>query len=702
MPNNRFFSSPYLKWSLISLLVLWVFAVAAVFYVTQKPVSPADLAALSAPASPPFRFSAAALGRTALDLAAALWLWALAFGLGHWALKGLFKQNPLPPADELLFAPGLGFGLLGLAVLALGLIGWLTRPILLGLTIGLSLPVLPQWLALAREWRHRPRVHATEKPAPVVALYILLTLGLGLTVALLPPTDWDGLFYHLTGPKLYLAAGKISPGVDIPHLSFPGLFEQLFTLALALQSDVTAKLLHFGFSLLLAGLVYRLAQRHLGLKNGCTAVLLLFSMPMVLTLAGWAYNDLALAFYLVASLYALLAWRAQTQSAWLVMAGLCSGLAMSLKYTSVTGVLTLGGLLLWWLWQKKSSPTLWRRQLAAFILPAIILALPWYLKNWAFTGNPVYPFLFGGQFWDTFRAAAYSGAGTGIGFNLPILLALPGYLTLGLYDANYIDGRSGPLFLAFLPILLAYGVFGYRKREAPPALNGLLVFALAQYAVWVAGVVWSAGLWQSRLLLPAFVALCPALAWLLVDLAHLDHPQFSLQRFLSLFIGVVLLLGLVDQLGSNQTGGQTGWLFYQPWRYLVGDESRADYLTRRLGAHYAAMEAVNQLPPEAVVVFLWEPRSYYCERDCRPDSILDRYNHLQYLYSPNAEAIAARWKQDGVTHVLVFKLGLDFMLAEEGAQAEIRPDPAVLNRLVADFMIPTADVSGAYQIYRLK
>lgn len=701
MPNNRFFSSPYFKWGLISLLVAWVFAVAAVFYVTQKPVSPADLAALSAPAATPFRFSADALGRSALDLAAALWLWALALGLGLWALKGIFgSKNPPALPDQLLLAAGPGFGLLGLAVLALGLIGWLTRPVLLGLVIGLSLIALPQWAALGRAWRHRPG--PIEKPAPAVILYLLLTLGLGLTVALLPPTDWDGLFYHLTGPKLYLAAGKIAPGVDIPHLNFPGLLEMLFTLALALQSDVAAKLLHFGFSLLLAGLGYRTAQRHLGLKNGWTAVLLLFSMPMVLTLAGWAYNDLALAFYLVAGLYALLAWRAEKQSAWLVTAGLCSGLAMSLKYTSATGVVTLGGFLLWWLWQENPSPAQWRRQLTAFILPAAIIALPWYLKNWAFTGNPVYPFLFGGQYWDTFRTAAYNGAGTGVGFNLPTLLALPAYLTLGIHDANYIDGRSGPLFLAFLPILLAYGLFGYRKRERPPALNSLLIFALAQYAVWVAGVVWSAGLWQSRLLLPAFVALCPALAWLLADLAHLDHPQFSLQRFLGLFMGVVLALGLVDQLGNNQTGGQTGWLYHQPWRYLIGPESRTDYLTRRLGFHYTAMEAVNALPADAVVLFLWEPRSYYCRRDCRPDSILDRYNHLQYLHGADAEAIAGRWKEDGITHVLVFKLGLDFMLAEEGAQAEIRPDPAVINRLAADFMAPVTDVSGAYQIYRLK
>jgi hypothetical protein len=36
---------PWLKWSLISLFMLWVFGIAAVFYVVQKPFSIEDLMA---------------------------------------------------------------------------------------------------------------------------------------------------------------------------------------------------------------------------------------------------------------------------------------------------------------------------------------------------------------------------------------------------------------------------------------------------------------------------------------------------------------------------------------------------------------------------------------------------------------------------------------------------------------------------------
>jgi 4-amino-4-deoxy-L-arabinose transferase-like glycosyltransferase len=543
---------------------------------------------------------------------------------------------------------------------------------------------------------------------------------MALTIALLPPTDWDGLFYHLTGPKIHLAAGRIAPGIDIPHLNFPSLMEMLFMLGMAVRGDITAKLLHFGFSLLLAALVYLTAKRHLGLKNGWPAVLFLFSMPMVLTLSGWAYNDLALAFYQMAALYALLNWSippnpstpdqdtgdqrsAVNGRRWLALSGVFCGLTMSLKYTAVVAPVALAGLLLWRLRRSKTPLKGALTSVLAFALPALIVSGPWYLKNWFFTGNPVYPFVFEGLFWDEFRSAAYAGSGSGIGFDPALLLGLPYQLTLGLRDANYIDGRTGPLFLAFLPLLLLYGLLRYRRKAMPPALNGLLIFALAQFAFWTVGAIWSTGLWQSRLLLPGLIPLCPALAWMIRDIRHLNHPQFSLQRFLMLFIGVVLMLGLVDQLFNNQIKSRSGWLYYRPLTHLIGTETRSTYLTRRLGVHYAAMEQLNEeLPPTAVVTFLWEPRSYYCRLDCRPDSILDKYGHLQYLHGQDAAAIAQAWREEGVTHVLIFKLGLDFLLNEEGLSAEIRPDPTVLNQLKATDFDLVLDAHNAYQVYRLK
>ena len=134
-----------------------------------------------------------------------------------------------------------------------------------------------------------------------------------------------------------------------------------------------------------------------------------------------------------------------------------------------------------------------------------------------------------------------------------------------------------------------------------------------------------------------------------------------------------------------------------PLPYLAGLETREAYLTRRLGPHYATMQRINEgLPAEAAVVFLWEPRSYYCQHDCQPDSILDTFPHLVHQYG-SAEDIVQAWQQAGVTHVLIHRSGLDFVLDESPDVI----DTTVLAELESHFLRPVFDMAGVYQVYAL-
>ncbi|MCB8968468.1 MAG: glycosyltransferase family 39 protein [Ardenticatenaceae bacterium] len=662
--------------------VLWLFYSLSAYYVVQKPFTMPMLTEIMAAQGDWLRFtlSGTAVFRTTLDILTALWLAVVALGTGLWLLTWL-RLPQLSPLEEALYAFGLGFGTLGLLTLGLGLLGWLETAVLYTITILLTLAALPKALPHVRRWRgHGPT-------SRLVRGYLFLVTLLALSLALLPPTSWDALFYHLTGPKLYLAAGQIRPGIDIPHLNFPSLLEMLFMLAMALRGDVAAKLLHFFFAPLLAGLVYVLGKRHFHLRDGWTAVLFLFAAPMTLTLAGWAYNDLALAFYQVAAIAALLQWREQRTTPWLILSGALCGLAMGLKYTSFITPLFLAGVVAW------EYRRQWRDGIRPFLTlfcATTLVAAPWYVKNLVFTGNPTYPFVFNGRYWDDFRAAAYAGTGTGIGLDLLALLRLPHDLMLGLRDASA-DVATGPLFLMFLPLLLVYSLTRWHKR-APAAMRPLLIFVLLQYLFWMLGVISSAGLWQSRLLLPAFVILCPILAWVLDDLSWLDHPQFSLRRFANMTIALALTLGLVSQLAN--------WLPRAPWNYVIGTDSREDVLLRTLGLHYqATADLAEILPPDAVVVFLWEPRSYYCAVDCRPDSILDTFAHLEYLYR-NGDAIADAWLADGVTHVLLFQTGFEFVV--EAQTERIAPrDMAVWQSLEQERLHLVTDWNGAYKLYEI-
>lgn len=703
-----------LPWVVSAAFVLWIFFVLASFFAVQKPFTVENFAAVS---------------NVLLDLLVAGWLALVGLGLGLWILRWL-------PADlwlieRIVLGAGLGLGFLGLLIFGLGLAG-LFQPLTAYLiTVILSVAAFPQWRQLGRQLRHwRP----ANQPDKWIAFYLLATAGLAFLVALTPPIDWDGLFYHLTGPKFYLQAGGVIGGVDVPHFNFPSLMEMLFAWAMLLRGDIAAKLLHAVFGLLLAGLVYLVTRRLLGQKGAWPAALILASMPMLGTLAGWAYNDLALAFYQLAAVYAIINYQlpvtnhqysprfALGRHSLLILSGVFAGLAMGLKYTAFVTPLVVIGFILWRgirsatireedVTHQASRPTshvprptshalrTTLTHLLLFSVAALLTASPWYLKNWAFTGNPVYPFLhtlFDGQFWDGFRAGWYASAGTGIGWRPSTLLALPWLLTLGVRDANYWDGRTGPLLLLFLPLILlcslriTYYATRNTSRSSPsPAFNLLLVYALAHFLFWTLGVIWSRSLWQSRLLLPGLVGLVPLAGWAWVNLPRFDLPRFSVSRFANIAVGLALALGLVDTALLT--------LKIDPLPYLVGLESRDEYLTRRLGAHYAAMQQINsELPAGAKVVFLWEPRSYYCRRDCRPDSILDEFPHLVYQFG-SAAAIAHQWRQAGVSHVLIHRAGLEFMLNEQPETI----DRAVLSKLENEYLEPVFDVAGAYQVYAL-
>jgi 4-amino-4-deoxy-L-arabinose transferase-like glycosyltransferase len=712
-----------LKWILVGLFLLWLAFVLASYYLVQNAYLQPTLDSIRSIEqwiSP--RLSLASIGRSMLDILVAIWISFVSLGLGR-RLTTRISRSRMEPLEALLVGLGLGFGFLAFLILGLGVVGLISMPIFFGLLVLLT-------LLTGRSSIRFLKGLPLPRPGRLIALFIIVSMALTLTLALLPATSWDGLFYHLTGPKLYLEQGRILSGIDIPHLNFPFLFEMLYLLALTLGREAAPILLHFTFALMLAGLVYLMARQLLKVRNAWFAVLFLLAIPMILSLAGWAYNDLALAFYEVLALYALLKWRrggidkAAIQEpsdntyqdySWLILSGIMLGLAMGLKYTSIVALFSLALLLIWW-YRKEVRKAL--KPLLLFAGLAFLVASPWLVKNLIFTGNPVYPFVFGGENWDEFRAAAYSEGGTGIAYDAESCteyspeflvgqhptgceidigtlaarsLLLPFDITLGLRDASQ-DGPIGPLFLIFLPLIIFYLIA--RRHELPYAAGGFLFFALTQYAFWTIGVVSSAALWQSRLLIPGLVALCPVLAWILQDLAHLDHPRFSLQRMLYLIIGSVLLVGILIQF--------INWIPQQPWGYLLGGETEELYLRRRLGHHYEAMQSINTMTPdEAAIAFMWEPRSYYCDRDCQPDSILDEFGHLQHQYG-DAQNMVNAMRDEGITHVLIFEKGLDFVL-EANSPTDIPLDePGVLEDLRENYLEPVSVIGEDwYTLYKI-
>jgi len=227
-------------------------------------------------------------------------------------------------------------------------------------------------------------------------------------------------------------------------------------------------------------------------------------------------------------------------------------------------------------------------------------------------------------------------------------------------------------------------------------VNYLLFLFLAHFVFWTWGVVRSQSLFRTRLLLPGLVFLCIALAQSIKG-SDFSWPQFSLARFVTSVVVLALSLNLVTQAME--------FLANDPLLHLAGLQGREEYLENNLGDHYRAMDYINDnLPDSAKIQFLWEPRTYYCRREARPDAILGSFKHLVFLEG-EAEGIVEHWQKPGVTHVLFRKSGLDFLMSdpEDRRFALSEGDERIWEELVRDHLHPLyQDERGSYILYRLR
>ena len=543
----------------------------------------------------------------------------------------------------------LGLGLLGTLVFALALVGALYRWVGYALLLALGITALPEirrfvgWISsVARRMR----------PARIPWLWLftgligLLTLGR----ALLPPTGWDALVYHLQGPRLYLEAHRLVAVPENFYLNWPAQVEMLYTWGMLLKDHTLAKLLNWVFWLLTAVMLYALGRRTVNKRVGEWAMALWAAVPLAVRLAGVAYVDLFVTAFVLAAFYAFMCWSESQRDGYLIVSALFAGFAMAAKYTAVTWAGMLILLFVYHAWRHQRRRAGWILIRAVlFAAVAGLVVLPWLIKNWIVTGNPVYPFLFGGVDWNATREAWLYWPGQSYSHNLLDYLALPWVITVFGADATpAFDATIGPLLLVLVPLVLLY-------RGRPRAVNYALTLLAAQY------VIFSVTIWRylylaaPRLVLAIFPFLCLAAAYAFVNLPLWDRSQFRLSWIVGVTATLVMIVTLLTESHA--------FLAQRPLAQLVGLESSADYLTRKLGYHIVVMRFTNsQLPSGSRAMYVWEPRGYYGQPQALTDATLDNLSQLRVKHGDVEQALDSL-RAEGFTHLLLYRSGMEFFQA---------------------------------------
>lgn len=657
-------------------LILWLFGTLTAYYVVHKPF---DLIQLRA------------LGQVALDVA--LWLGVLGVAVGSGLrLIGQMQHHNLCPIEQVLFGLGVGGAALGYLVMGLGWVGLLS-PVWIAL-LGASLlgwqMVRPQRLRFA--WQTlcvalpRPRGRFEWLLAGVT----MLCLMLGWFWALAPPYAFDALVYHLRQVQLYLDAHSLFITVDSAYAGFPGLLQMLFAFTQALGGDSAPQLLHFTFLPATVLGAAALGRRLWQLELTWSVAALLTTVPTVFLVATWPYVDVALMFYTVLFFYALVLWLQDTRWQWLVLAAILCGVAMEIKYTALWYPLAAAALMMLRL-RRDGWRSTWLRW-ACFGGIAALVAAPWYVRNWVLTGNPIYPYVWGGPAWDAGRTAWWDRAGSGLAAQPWRLLLAPWEMTIfGIEGKAGYQATLGPLLLVLMPVILAE--WRYLRQEEKRGLGWIALFSGVLYVVWLWGVARSALLMQSRLLLPIFPLMGLVAALALQRLPALDTRALSISWVFRVAVALVLALHAFATVNR--------FVHDHPGAALLGGEARDAYVGRRVGTAYTAvMQHLNALPKTARILFLWEPRTYHCPRVCLPDSLYDNLVYLVRQYGGAARLVQALSTQ-GITHVLLNRA--IFGVAVREGSDPIPPEALhVLAELQAHHLESIYDDEVAYVLYRLR
>jgi len=579
-----------------------------------------------------------------------------AFALTLWiswiALAGgsfLVRRLKLPyhsQAEHLLFSAAIGFAFLAYAIFGIGLLHVLYARVVYVFLIALTVLSVYEFRPLATSVRlYLQRSYHIAKLDLALGAILCGLLGYHLLGTLIPPLLFDALVYHLAIPKLYI----LNHGIEyIPYSffsNFPFLMEMLYTLGLLVQGPIVVKCLNYVIHLVMLASLYTFARTYFNHRIALVSVLIFYTIPWVGMESFLPYIDIGLAVYTLLALYGLLNWMTRKHTGWLLMCGICSGVGVSIKYLGTHNALLMGMSVIGWiLWRKFRGYALEKptnqhivfREILTFALPALVCGAPWYVKSVIFTGNPIYPFIFGGGDWDVARLQRYMShyqVDFGSFFqNVMAFCKLPWELvfSLNLTPSNI---PLGPIFLVFLPLLLLV-------KHVPPLIKYLVGASLFLVILWFNTSP------QSRFLIPTLPLVSIATAYVLEHLS-VEARTAWLKRTGYVFLFVLFLSNIGWELIYVYS-------FFDPFTVVMGLESRHEYLSRQRPDIYPITQYANEtLPADAKILFIGDTRGYYADRPFIASTAHDKTPIVELAHeSTTTDELAEHLKALGMTHII--------------------------------------------------
>lgn len=577
-----------------------------------------------------------------------------ASGLGT-IVFGWLKFEDLSFTEKAIFSLPIGMAAMALGIFFIGLAGWI-EPLHLILFLGiLSLFSFKASVQFAADVYVNIKYSIRRLWNFSLAKKLILAIGiialfLAFLMVFTPPWDYDGLMYHLQSPRLFIEAGKITPLYENWVSFYPFLWEMLYMLGMGLGSDIFARLIHFFTMTLLLTSTFVVGKKHFHSTVGWMAVAILVGIPILPLWGISTYTEMSLALFELLSVHAILSWKEELKSRWLVLAGIFQGFALGTKYSAIGLVIILTGVVLFLsLKQKLITKQGALKILASFLGPAVLIASPWYLKNLIWTGNPLYPFIFPQHGTDPLMLGLWLDYMSSFGTGKQILdyLLLP--INIFIHHEKFATFMGSmempnPIFLVIASYPFVRKKMIERFGSIPDILACITILFLA---------AWAVGFQQIRFMLPAFPLMAILTGAICFSIyKHSKKPALVRSGVYGLIGGMVTATLIFMGMYMN---------IIRPIQLNIGTETKAHFL-QRMVRDFSGIEYINdQLPEGSKVLLLWDARGYYCEKKCIPDIDQALWPALVEKYG-TAENIIAHLLDQGITHVILSKEDASYFL----------------------------------------
>lgn len=609
------------------------------------------------------------------DLFLATFLIGLVFRVGRTITGriGLVFDNV---AEEIGVSVVTGAGVLGLSLLALGLAGML-KPLqivaLFLLLIAFSARPLGGLIqAITREYRSVATTRIKRFVALLAALFVVLLVLRAAT----PPHSYDEAIYHLSVAKLFAAKGRVFPVYDNWAGNMPFLIQMIYAACLIFGSDIAAKLFSLGLTVTCALSLYAFCARFLNRRAGTVAMIGFFGAGMVVEVGTTSRIDVTLGCMLFLATHAMIVYLETKQTGWLLTSAVLSGFALGTKYSAGVWLPLLGAMFLFeMLVTSREKLRIVLRQGFLYVLVATATASPWFIKNFIWFQNPVYPFVTGEiagvadgrvryftddderrleAHFQTVRTEMPEGVDTlerelaeaasrreqRRPFRVWEYFIYPDKYGMG---EPYHDPNN--LFLV-TPLLLFL-----RKRRWTTWL------AILSLGFYVAVVRTS---WVARILLPLYPAMTVLAAYLITEVAERAKARVRIAALVPA-LALLIVVGPVALATVSQMSRRGDLSF------VTGSRSRREYMYKFF--YYPAIDFINHnLPANARVLMIGAQMSYDLRREYVADVNWDTTEWRRVLArNTSMDDVNVDLKGRGITHVL-FAPGLFAFAAQIGPE----------------------------------